>query len=110
LYMMAFTQLLSTFFAFCLIMGLCNSGIRILRITFLFQQIPNHIIGRTNSIFNSFNIFMRVVLLLIFTNSFFTMGSNVTYAYFICGTIILIAIGPMLYHYQTLTHDYEVKE
>jgi DHA3 family macrolide efflux protein-like MFS transporter len=110
LYMMAFTQLLSTFFAFCLIMGLCNSGIRILRITFLFQQIPNHIIGRTNSIFNSFNIFMRVVLLLIFTNSFFTMGSNVTYAYFVCGTIVLIAIGPMLYHYQTLTHDYEVKE
>lgn len=109
-YVLAFTQHSMIFFAFCLVMGLCNAGTRVLRITFLFELIPNHIIGRSNSIFNSLNILMRALFLMLFTIPFFTDGSNVQWAYFICASTLVLALIPMGIYYKTLTSGYSASE
>jgi len=90
--------------AFCL--GIANAGIRIQRITYLFNHIPNHIIGRSNSVFQSINIFLRSVFLGIFSLAFFNQGSNIIYAMAIASIAIMISIGPLLYQYRKL-RDYK---
>lgn len=71
-----------------LVMGLTNAGTRVLRITYLFNHIPNHIIGRAGSVFQSLNVLFRLVLISVFTWPFFTQGSGVTWAYFICAVFV----------------------
>ena len=84
------------------ILGITNAGTRILRITYIFNHVPNNYIGRVNSIFNIANVIIRLILITIFINKFFTTDQNVIYAYFICGIIILLSIIPLLiYNYDS---------
>lgn len=101
--MMAFTKLPAVFLAFNFILGLTNAGTRILRITYLFNHIDNDMIGRANSIFNALNIGTRVLFLSLFSITFFTEGSNVTYGYLILGMFLMLALAPILVHYKRLT-------
>lgn len=83
------------------IYGITNSGTRILRITYLFNIIPNDIIGRSTSVFNVANIVGRVILLLLFNLPF--LAGNTSYPYLImAGTILLCSI-PLLVHYKKLS-------
>ena len=66
-----------------------------------FNNIPNNIIGRVNSVFNSFNIIMRICLIAIFSISFFNYESNIRFTYLIGGLIILLAIVPLMNLYQS---------
>lgn len=93
-------------FIMAFVLGISNAGIRIQRITYLFNHIPNNIIGRTNSVFQSINILLRSIFLGIFSLSFFNKGSNITYAMLIAVAAILISFGPLLYHYKGL-RDYK---
>ncbi|HYG50543.1 MAG TPA: MFS transporter [Flavobacteriales bacterium] len=43
--------------------GLTNAGIRIARTTWLFQRVPNRMMGRSGSIFNNFNILFRLIFI-----------------------------------------------
>jgi MFS family permease len=84
------------FYVFSLLLGFSNAGTRIIRVTYLFDHIPNNIIGRANSIFYLYNILMRSMLLSVFSLAFFSFENNVVWAYAICGMFILAALIPMV--------------
>ncbi len=90
----------NVFYFMLFLLGLSNAGIRIQRVTYLFNNIPNQVFGRTNSIFNIANIFIRVILLLIFALPFFRIDNNVIYAFFIMTIVLLVAIIVMLINYK----------
>lgn len=91
----ASVQSVAFLYVFSLLLGFANAGTRILRVTFLFEHIPNNIIGRANSIFYLYNILMRSALLSLFALPFFSLGNNVVWAYGICGVFILISVIPL---------------
>ena len=99
---MAITQDNWIFLGFCLLLGLANAGTRVLRITYLFNHVPNDLIGRTNSIFNAINITLRTIFLAMFAAPFFTSGSNITWAYLILGILIAIGLIPILRNQKKL--------
>ena len=94
--MVAFTKFFLFLLFFQFAMGLCNAGIRIQRMTWLFTKLPNEVIGRATSVFNSIRIVVLFVLLELFSLKYFSEDSHVAYAYLICGTIVLLAIIPLL--------------
>lgn len=79
------------FYFFNLIYGLCNAGTRIMRITFMFHYVPNHVIGRAGSVFSTINIILRMIFSAFFALAFFT-GENIIYTYLVFGIMLLIAI------------------
>lgn len=82
------TQSVLLFFIMSVILGLCNSGIRIQRVTYLFTRVPNEIYGRVNSVFNMSNILVRIILLSVFSMAFFQEGRNVIYAFLILSIFV----------------------
>ncbi len=86
----------------CFILGISNAGARILRITYLFNHIPNHIIGRTGSVFQSLNILSRFTLISIFTIPFFNTSNNIIWAYVVGGAFILASLIPLVFFYKKL--------
>lgn len=73
------------------ILGFCNAGIRVLRLTYMFKIIPNQLMGRVGSIFNLINVLTRSVFIFIFSQSFFSMSNNIIFAYVIMAIFLLIA-------------------
>ena len=61
----------TVFFLGNFLLGITNAGVRILRTTYIFNHVPNNLIGRTGSVFNTLNIVMRMLLIGLFTFSFF---------------------------------------
>lgn len=98
----AFTQSSAILMLVCFVLGLTNAGTRVLRITYLFNHIPNHIIGRTGSVFQTLNIMVRFGFITLFSLTFFAKDSNITWAYFISGLFIFISIFPLLIYYRKL--------
>ena len=47
-------------------LGITNAGVRILRTTYIFNHVPNNLIGRIGSVFSSLNIAVRMLLIGIF--------------------------------------------
>ena len=86
----------------CFVLGVSNAGARILRITYIFNHVPNRIIGRTGSVFQSINIFLRFSLISIFTIPFFNTSNNIIWAYVIGGSFIFISIIPLIIFYKKL--------
>lgn len=105
----AFTQSVAVFFIFSVLIGLCNAGARILRITWLFNHIPNNMMGRTGSVFQAINIMLRVIFSWIFAFTFFSQGSNITWAYFIGALFVLLSVIPLITNYRRLIHSNEHK-
>ncbi len=97
--LLSVTRSVAVFLVAGLFIGFSNSGIRILRVAYLFEHIPNNIIGRVNSVFSMANILMRVSFILLFSNAFFNRGSNITWAYGIMATFILLALITLLLHH-----------
>jgi len=93
----------------CFVLGISNAGARILRITYIFNHVPNHIIGRTGSVFQALNIFLRFSLISVFTIPFFNVGNNIIWAYVIGGTFIFASIIPLVIYYKKLI-NYKIKE
>lgn len=85
-----------------LFFGISNAGVRIMRVTYLFNHIPNHIIGRSNSVFQSINIFLRSVFIGLFSLVFFSNGSNIIWAFAIAVVAILLSILPLIINYNAL--------
>jgi MFS family permease len=91
----AFTKSIIGFYLFSVLIGFTNAGTRITRVTFLFNHVPNNIIGRANSIFYIYNIASRGVLITIFSMPFFSASNNIIYSYMICGGFILVSVIPL---------------
>lgn len=73
-----------------ILLGLTNAGARVLRTTWLFQHVPNQVIGRVSSVFQSLNILFRFVLSSIFSLSFFNTDGNIIWCYAICAGFVLV--------------------
>lgn len=101
---LTFTQSTLMLVFVCFVLGLTNAGSRVLRITYLFNHIPNNIIGRTGSVFQTLNVLTRFTFISIFSLTFFAKSNNIIWTYFIAGTFILIALVPLLVHYKKLIH------
>jgi DHA3 family macrolide efflux protein-like MFS transporter len=93
---LAFTQHYVVLFLVSALFGLSNSGARVLRITYLFEHVPNNTIGRVASVFQSLNIGARLVLALLFMTPFILENIAIAYiieAIFVCCCMIPLAIG-----------------
>tara|TARA_B100001250_G_C19771212_1_gene777253 strand:- start:448 stop:1566 length:1119 start_codon:yes stop_codon:yes gene_type:complete len=86
-------------------LGMANSGVRILRNSFLFDNIPNVYIGRIASIFNSINTLIRMCLIFLFSLNYFSTGENVREGYIICAIILMIFCVPIIYFYNDLKRN-----
>ena len=98
----AFTQEWLILLLVCFVLGITNAGSRVLRITYLFNHIPNNIIGRAGSVFQTLNVTIRFSFITLFSLTFFAKNNNITWAYFICGLFIFISIFPLLFFYKKL--------
>ena len=87
---------LNMFFASTFIIGVVNASIRITRMSYFFDTIPNNLIGRINTIFNSVNTLIRGVLILIFSMTWFAEGSNVIMGYKIGIYILILFTLPLM--------------
>lgn len=92
------TRSIPLFFAMMLLLGICNAGVRILRVTYLFRHIPNQVIGRSNSIFFLGNVLFRIGFLALFAQPFFEQGNNVIYAFAILSFFLILAGLALLWH------------
>jgi len=88
-YAMTFYKSLVIFFLGSLILGITNAGIRILRTTYLFNHIPNNLIGRATSVFSSLNILVRIILISVFALPFFNIGDNIRWGYMV-GVVMMV--------------------
>ncbi|MBK7147428.1 MAG: MFS transporter [Bacteroidetes bacterium] len=69
------------------LIGSCNAAVRIQRITFLFHHIPNHIIGRTNSVLFVVSVLFRLGLIAVLNLPFFLQGEQIKYAVWVLAGI-----------------------
>ena len=97
---MTFYNLLWIFFLGNLVIGITNAGVRILRTTYLFNNVPNNLIGRTNSVFGTINIFMRMALIGILSLTFFQVESNIRFAYMMCCILLLFSVIVLIKYYK----------
>ena len=88
------------FFLANLILGICNAGVRILRTTYLFNHVPNNVIGRANSLFSSINVLVRSLMIFFLSFPFFLEGSNIKWGYFIGAIFVLLSVIPLLLSYK----------
>jgi MFS family permease len=95
LLIVAFTKSLLLFFIFSFLIGITNAGTRVLRITYLFNHIPNTYMGRAGSVFQVLNILLRSLFIGIFSIPFFAKDANITWAYFIGAIFIIISVLPL---------------
>ena len=102
LWICAFTRSVGIFYVFSFIIGITNAGTRVLRTTYLFNHIPNEVMGRTNGVFVMVNILLRLLFIGIFSIPFFVIGSNVTWAYFIFGCFVLLSSVLLCVKYDAL--------
>lgn len=107
-FILSVSQSVPVLFGLAIGLGIANAGVRIQRITYLFNHIPNHIIGRTNSVFQSINILLRSIFIGIFSLAFFSEGSNITWALVLAGVAISISTFPLLWNYKKL-RDLDLK-
>ena len=108
--MLACTKSVLLLLACALILGITNAGVRIQRITFLFNHIPNHIIGRSNSVFQSINICLRTAFLAFFSLRFFDEKGNIVWAFVIAAIAIGVSIVPLILYRKRLLQAKEMEE
>ncbi|MCH8331225.1 MAG: MFS transporter, partial [Bacteroidetes bacterium] len=100
-----FNTIMFFFFFAYMLYGFCNAGTRIMRVTYLFNHIPNQIIGRTNGVFQVINILIRTIFLLIFSMAFFTRDDNIIIAFLILAVFVLIGALILIFNFKKLTID-----
>ncbi len=86
-----------------MLVGLCNAGTRIMRITYLFKHIPNQLIGRATSVFRAGAVLFRLLFIALFTLPLFVMNVKLPYYVFI---LFLIACAiSMVFCYKKLSNS-----
>ena len=99
---MSQSKVIWVFYVLSFLIGVSNAGIRIMRITYMFNHIPNQVIGRTNSIFGMINVAMRFVLIGIFALPFFSKDEKITNTFYMYVLWIFIAVVILLLNYKKL--------
>ena len=107
LYFMSEFSLIWIFFIGNFIIGITNAGVRILRTTYLFNNVPNNLIGRVNSVFNSLNIIVRLLLIGLLSLPFFDLQDNIRYAYLVGAFLLIISLVILLFYYKKIIKNSE---
>jgi DHA3 family macrolide efflux protein-like MFS transporter len=87
---MGFNTSIGYLFVFSFIYGYVNTGVRIMRVTYLFHTVSNDMIGRLLSFFKVADTAMRGLFISLFSLSFFHHDNNIRYGYFVFGIFILL--------------------
>ena len=98
-FLLSLTTDLIIFYAMAFLLGIFNAGSRILRVTYLFNHIPNEVFGRAGSIFFLGNILIRTLFVVLFNMTFFQTDNRIIYAYVVMGVFLVIA-GALLFTYR----------
>ena len=101
-YLMFTYKILWIFFLGNFLLGITNAGVRILRTTYIFNHVPNNLIGRTGSVFNTLNIVVRMLLIGLFTFSFFHIGDNIRFGYLVGVLMMLLAVISLIIWYKRI--------
>ena len=101
-YLMFSYNVIWIFFIGNLILGITNAGVRILRTTFIFNNVPNNIIGRAGSVFGSLNIVIRMIMIGFFSLPFFSLNDNIRYAYLLGMSLMILVIFLLLIWYKRI--------
>jgi len=80
--------------------GLSNAGSRIMRITYLFDNVPNQVIGRVNAVFRVLNIFFRLLFIGLFAMPLFT--SNLKLPFYVFAVFLSISIVLLMIFYKPI--------
>ena len=88
--LIALFPITAVFLASRVLAGMSNSSLRVLRKDVMFDCVPNHLIGRINTLLNSFSLLLRVLLI----SSFGIMISkgNVLYGYYLICILLAICV------------------
>lgn len=97
-----FNQSIALFLLLMMIYGLCNAGVRILRVTYIFHHVPNHIFGRTGGVFLMIHILLRMLFIAMFSMPQFSAGNNILYAYFVFALLLLLSAASIRYFRNNL--------
>lgn len=103
-YIGIFNTHLGAYYFLTLLLGISNSGTRIMRATYLFNHVPNTVIGRAGSVFHIYQILFRLTFILLFTMAFFSKGDNIIYAFVIFGLFITTSILLLAFNYRKIIH------
>ncbi len=90
------------FYVLALLLGLSNAGTRIMRMTYMFNHVPNDYIGRVNSVFNIFSVVSRITFLSLFSLPFFHFENNVVYAILIFATFTFTGTCLLMIFYRKI--------
>ncbi|MBN4065841.1 MFS transporter [Candidatus Amoebophilus asiaticus] len=101
-YLGAITKSTFIFFGICILLGFCNSGTRILRITYLFNHISNDIIGRAMSVFAMINIILRSGFIALFSLALFSSGGNVVNTFVVFSFFVVLSGIVLIIYYGRL--------
>ncbi len=102
--LMVATKLVWLFYAANFLIGFCNAGVRILRVTYMFNHIPNHIIGRSNSVFFVLNVVARMLLIGLFSLPLFHSPNGIAIAVVILAAICFVAVMLVQRDYEELVN------
>jgi len=101
--LMISTQWVLLFYIMSLLLGITNAGIRVIRVSYLFNVLPNQVIGRAGSIFFVTNALARVFFLALFSLPFFHHSGHVIYAFMILTGFMLVCMMILIYFYNQLS-------
>ena len=101
-YLMFIYKVLWIFFLGNFLLGITNAGVRILRTTYIFNHVPNNLIGRTGSVFNTLNIIVRMLLIGLFSLSFFQIGDNIRFGYLLGVVMMLLTVISLIIWYKRI--------
>ncbi|MEL7340410.1 MAG: MFS transporter, partial [Bacteroidota bacterium] len=96
-----------------IVLGICNAGARILRITYIVRIVPNRVVGRVNSIFAVINVLMRVIFAGVMAIPFFSdegNGENIVYGMIILSVVMLVSAAALIFNFQRFDQDAAVGE
>ncbi|PLR97862.1 MFS transporter [Bacillus sp. T33-2] len=97
----AFVQSIPVYFMLTVLLAFGNAGTRVARNSFLMDSVPNHIIGRVDSLFRAVGLAIRILLLSIFTQ--FAAGQNISLSFYLLSGVIILSFFAVLCSGKVLT-------
>ncbi len=97
-----FNQSIILFYVLTMLYGLSNAGVRILRVTYIFHRVPNHIFGRTGGVFLMIHILLRLCFIALFTLPFFSSGLFILRAYMVFASFLMLSGIAIIYYRKKL--------
>jgi len=101
-YAMSVYDILWVFFLGNFVLGITNAGVRILKTTYLFNHVPNNLIGRTNSVFGFLNTVVRMLLIALFALPFYHISDNIRYGYIVGVIMMILTLIPLILWYKRI--------